>query len=192
MMRNLINEKLVQSSRFAPGKKSGDESSTDNDQPGTGQPLKQILSKEEEHVRHTAQENSITAINQHREQINKGLAELINQYEDRQNALQEELSKLRELKTKIDAMPEEIQADDIKDCKQLLQAADYEVLQHEREKVSNTNFQSISKGIGAQSLTEASFLQLTRTGIALTWPLILAVIAAFSTFGLLMYSIFAI
>ena len=188
-MRNLIHEKLAQSARFAPGKNSGGKDN--KEQHDHDQPLTKILTKEEDHARRSAQEKSVNQINQHREEIKEGLTELINKYEGRQQELQKELSEIRELKEKIEALPQEISAEEIKDCKQLLQAADYKFLQHESEIVER-NTDSKSTDSAHQSLTDASFFQLTRTGLALTWPLILAIIGAFTTLGLLMYSLFAI
>ena len=188
-MRNLIHEKLAQSARFAPGKNSGGKDN--KEQHDHDQPLTKILTKEEDHARRSAQEKSVNQINQHREEIKEGLTELINKYEGRQQELQEELSEIRELKEKIEALPQEISAEEIKDCKQLLQAADYKFIQYERD-IADSNKQSNSKEGLPQSIIDASFFQLTRAGLALTWPLILAVTAAFTTLGLIMYSLFAI
>ena len=89
-MRKQLHEKLVQSPRFAPGKSP--KADDDEDKQNSDEPLTNILSKEEDHARRIAQDKSVSQINKHREEINKGLTELINKYEGRQKELQEELS----------------------------------------------------------------------------------------------------
>jgi len=185
MIRKSTHYKLIQPLCLSSAK--GGKEAEDRTLNTSEKSLEKILEKEEEATKQTVRQRGRKHIMQQKEEIKQRLEDLISDYEIKENELQQESAVFRDLKEKIDKIPENMAETEKRNYRQLLRTAELELNKHDE---GDSSVQSITPQ--TSTITEATFFQLTRAGIALTWPLILTILGAMSFLGLLIYSVFAV
>ncbi len=163
-----------------------DSASASSDQPGqldsqaeaAGQAkagLQTILAREAGATRETSTRREIRELQKRRLELIQRLQELRAEIEQEREALEAKSHFFRAQQEELRKFPDEIEARALRSLRQALNNAHIETLKFERQG-QGTAGTSAEKGRAGESLASLSFLQLTRIGAALLWPLLLTLL----------------
>jgi hypothetical protein len=188
MSAKFLSDQLMKSMKFRPGHEDtrpSDGQETVREK-GAGDGLQQILDREDAHTRSTVARRDISETRRRREEVLELLDTTVQDLRREKEFFDEKLVLFAELAQNLRDHPEDFEASELLDVKQKMRAAHMEVAKFVREK----------EGGGERSPATASprlsFGELTRMGLSLTWPLILAVLVGTVTLVAVLYTLFSV
>lgn len=187
MMRDFIHDRLNQCPRFAPEQRQTANSKSPE---ATGSAdISKVLKKEEDLAMQKIQEEGLNKLMRQKTDFSQRLSDLIEDCKIEHKQTVAELEKLQETKNSLDGLPDQPGENEKQKYRQTVKEAELAIFRRETESrtTSEKNHKTTSP-----DWNSLSFLQLTKTGLALTWPLILAIAIAVFTFSFVFYSVFAV
>jgi hypothetical protein len=193
MTPKFLNDKLITSNRFAPGKKEeGQDGSRENAHARQKEELDRILRKEDRKTRETVVKRDLSETKRRKKEVANMLEEAIANVRHEAELLGKQSELFAQLRKELSQLSdEEMAPEELRQIKQKIQTAHIELTKF----VRNNNDAPVSPpGSGTSQhthLPSLSFAQLTRIGLGLTWPLIAVVILAVVVVVASLVSLFA-
>lgn len=188
MGRNFVNNRLVTVKRFAPGHDEDSEPSAESAD-SVGEPLDEILKKEDHRTRQKVVARDTAETGRRREEIFRGLSEIVVNLEAERDLVREKLARFAELRKTIAALPEDVGAERLGEIKRAVREAHLELVKHHRESLSGDSGRGGGGGVDWVSL---SMGQLTRIGFGLGWPVMVALLLAAALVAMAMAAVFGV
>lgn len=185
MCAKYVSQRLLQSERLSgrkPAKKENARSSASRGGHGGGeaaaeQPaaIEPILDREHKAAREKAEGRNLIEVARRRNEVEEKLNEFAADLERREQETHREIELCRELANKLRAMPVEVTRENVSEVRRLVRQADLELLKRERDQ---TEAEPRARDHAAATLPSLTFMQLTRLGLGMTWPLLLGILIA--------------
>lgn len=166
MGRDFLNNRLVTARGFGPG---------DKKPAGKSDDLQTILEKEDDQTRQQVTRRDVVETGRRKTEVERDLNEIITAMEEERQLAEEKLTRFAEVRKMLSALPDNVNEQELFEIKRAIREAHMEMVKHHRDSL-------VEEGEGtatpAQSWTSLSFSTLSKAGLALTWPVILAILLA--------------
>ena len=187
MSIKFLSERLVTTSRFSPSEQddrvAASPTRENEDNQDSSNKIDDLLRVEQEQVKNKSVAEAFVEVQRRRKEVLRGVTEQIHAMENEQEELKSHLALLREKQTLLHGVDESAP-----------ETNDLAALRRIKQDVHETHMELLScrqkkevEGAMPLAIDSLTVRQLTRVGLALTWPLMVALLAAASLilFGLM-------
>ena len=191
MAAKFLNERLVTTRRFGPNEDGEPPAETPQASAPAQEPepqLESLLRKEAAETQKAVQYESLVELLRHQQELVTRLRDTVTDLEDERKTLTDHLEVFHQLQASLSKPGPQRDADpaapSVKELRQLVYTAHMELLKFEKERSESTAGNS-------HELLSLTFGQLSRIGLALTWPILLGALAAAAIIAMVIYHVFA-
>lgn len=179
MARDFLNNRLVTAKGFGPGDKS----------PEKPDELETILEKEDSHTRQQVTRRDVAETGRRKSEVERELNEIITTMEEERELAEEKLTRFAEVRAMLSALPDNVDEKGLFEVKQAIRKAHMEMVKHHQDSLAE---EGAPAGSPAESWPTLSFGTLSKAGLALTWPLILAILIAAGIISVVLNVLFGV
>ncbi|MDT8389200.1 MAG: hypothetical protein RRC34_01670 [Lentisphaeria bacterium] len=180
MPPDFLNTRLVTAKGFGPGDSKAPEASDD---------LETILEKEDTRTRKKVIRRDVAETGRRKSEVERDLNEIIATLEDERRLAEEKLTRFAEVREMVSTLPDNVDEKGLFEVKRAIREAHMEMVKHHRDSLAEDGAPAINP---AEAWMELSFSALTKAGLALTWPLILAIFLAAGVIAAVLYLLFGV
>ena len=192
MCAKFLSDQLMKSMKFRPGR-AGKEGSPDSIADGTvsagerPDELEHILKKEEEKTRVTVRHRDVAETRRRRDEVLNLLDTTIQDLHREREFFHSKLALFSQLAENLREHPEEFDTSELLDVKRKVRSANIEVAKFIRERAMPSR-----DGMKNTPGPPLSLLELTLLGLAVTWPILVVIVASVIALVLVLYSLFSV
>jgi hypothetical protein len=192
MTAKFLNDRLVASKRFSPGSsqqtdRPKGEAAAATESGAKADDLKHILDTEDRHTRNAVMARDLAETRKHRREVAAMLADMTESLMQEQAMLTEQARLFRELRQKLEEIGDHFTAEELRPVKRTVEEASLELSRFVRDRRGGAGDPAPDRPLPLATL---SWGQATCLGIALTWPLITAVLLGTAVLAWILYSLF--
>jgi len=182
MSGDFLDSRLVTAKRFSPGRRQPAESAP-ADEPAE---LQELLRKEDDRTRAKVTERDAGETRRRRCEIIETLEALTTRLRTEAAAAAERVELFGALAEKLRGLPDELKPEDVADVKRAVEVARLEVATFARDRAADARPQA---GIDLRSLRRGEW---ARIGLAITWPLIAAILLSAGAIVTCLFHLFGV
>lgn len=175
MTAKFLNDQLIRSQRFGPGGAGAAKAENEGGTQAADGDLKPILKREDDHTRAQVYSRECQETERRR-------TEVIDQLDDRLHSLDKRRRQLEQARDAVAALPEKLAADQLRHAKRAVETAHLECVKEEQRDEEQ-------RGRPGHQWQTMGFLKTAGIGLALTWPIVLALLVGAA---LIAFSVFAV